>query len=589
MKKLLFLLLFTISSSFAQNQALAVDYLENRDYEKAVAIFEELYAQNQNNQVVFLGLIACYSELKQFDIAEKIILQKEKTNNSPYLIVERAYLWELQNQKPKAEALYQEAVNAISVNANMSYAVARAFETKGLIDWVIKSYEKGKEVNPELNIDYQIALLEGQRGNTGVMADKLLDYAFNNQGQTARVQNNLTFFMSNESNSTFSDYLRKSLLIRTQKTPNTYWNQFLSWFFVQNEQYDKAFTQEKAVYKREGESLQPILTLATLAIEANNSETVDATLNFILENTTDTDLKIKAHYFLMQQKIDNAAEIQYNEIEQELDLLLKQYGIRPTSIMLQILTARFYCFKQNNPVKAIKLLEESLKLPMTSLEKGSLKMELAECKLFAEQFDQSILLYAQVETNAKHDELAHEATFKMAKANYFKNDFEWALTQVKVLKQSPSLLIANDAIELYLTINDNTAEDSTQMALKAFSKAEFALFQNKTQDALQQFLTLLEKHKGEEIEDETLFKIAKIYESQKNYTEALNYYETILAMPESIYRDEAYYFSAEIYRIHLVQPEKAKVLYEKIVLEHQDSIYFGSAQKQYRQLRGDNI
>ena len=471
----------------------------------------------------------------------------------------------------------------------MSYAVARAFETKGLIDWAIKSYEKGKEVNPELNIDYQIALLEGQRGNTDVMADKLLDYAFNNQGQTARVQNNLTFFMTNESNSTFSDYLRKSLLIRTQKTPNTYWNQFLSWFFVQNEQYDKAFTQEKAVYKRNGESLQPILTLATLAIEANNSETVEATLNFILENTTDTDLKIKAHCFLMQQKIDNAAEIQYSEIEQELDLLLKQYGIRPTSIMLQILTARFYCFKQNNPVKAINLLEQSLKLPMTSLEKGSLKMKLAECKLFAEQFDQSILLYAQVETNAKHDELAHEATFKMAKANYFKNDFEWALTQVKVLKQSPSLLIANDAIELYLTINDNTAEDSTQVALKAFSKAEFALFQNKTQDALQQFLTLLEKHKGEEIEDETLFKIAKIYESQKNYTEALNYYETILAMPESIYRDEAYYFSAEIYRIHLIQPEKAKAFYEKIVLEHLDSIYFGSAQKQYRLLRGDNI
>ena len=34
----------------------------------------------------------------------------------------------------------------------------------------------------------------------------------------------------------------------------------------------------------------------------------------------------------------------------------------------------------------------------------------------------------------------------MAKANYYKNDFDWALQQVKVLKQSSSLLIANDAL-----------------------------------------------------------------------------------------------------------------------------------------------
>ena len=33
--------------------------------------------------------------------------------------------------------------------------------------------------------------------------------------------------------------------------------------------------------------------------------------------------------------------------------------------------------------------------------------------------------------------------------------------------------------------------------------------------------------------------------------------------------------------------EKAKNLYEKIVLEHPDSIYFTEARKQYRQLRGD--
>ena len=48
-------------------------------------------------------------------------------------------------------------------------------------------------------------------------------------------------------------------------------------------------------------------------------------------------------------------------------------------------------------------------------------------------------------------------------------------------------------------------------------------------------------------------------------------------------------FSAEIYNNTLQQPEKAKQLYEKIIFNHQDSIYFLDARKEYRQLRGDNV
>ena len=37
------------------------------------------------------------------------------------------------------------------------------------------------------------------------------------------------------------------------------------------------------------------------------------------------------------------------------------------------------------------------------------------------------------------------------------------------------------------------------------------------------------------------------------------------------------------------QPEKAKVLYEQIIFNHEDSIYFVEARKKYRVLRGDAI
>ena len=47
--------------------------------------------------------------------------------------------------------------------------------------------------------------------------------------------------------------------------------------------------------------------------------------------------------------------------------------------------------------------------------------------VFDEKFNQAILYYAQVEENLKNDVLAHEASLKLAKANFYKKDFEWTL------------------------------------------------------------------------------------------------------------------------------------------------------------------
>ena len=140
----------------------------------------------------------------------------------------------------------------------------------------------------------------------------------------------------------------------------------------------------------------------------------------------------------------------------------------------------------------------------------------------------------------------------------------------------------------FLLISDNTVEDSTQVALKKFAKADFLAYQNKNTEALQAFKTILTQHKGETIEDETLLKIGELYEKQNQFTEALSYYQQIIdRFSEDIYIDEALFYSAEIYRKHTQDNEKAKSLYEKILFNHQDSIYFVESQSNYRKLRGD--
>jgi tetratricopeptide (TPR) repeat protein len=325
-----------------------------------------------------------------------------------------------------------------------------------------------------------------------------------------------------------------------------------------------------------------------LAIDEKQNEDANSILKFVLENTDNIDLQMQAHHFLVSMEIESALEKDYLAIDLKLQGLLKKYGITPFSLELQILTAHFEAFylKQTNLGK--QLLQNALQLPLNIREESRVKMELADIMVYDEKFNQAILYYAQVEENLKNDVIAHEASFKLAKANFYKRDFDWTLQQVKNLKQSPSLLIANDAVELFLLIEDNSVEDSLRIALQDYAKADFQLYQKKNDEALQSFLTILQKHKGKSIEESTLFKVGKIYEEKNDYAKAIQYYQNILEQhKDGIYKDEALFFSAEIYRKHLLDIEKAKQLYEKIVLEHPDSLYFTESRKHYRALRGD--
>ncbi len=582
-------LLFVFLSSFwvsAQNEQLAFNYIDAGEYEKATAILEELYTKNK--QVYADKLLDCYQQLQRYDKALQLIKELKLKYNNPTLLVDEGYVYQLQKKQFEADQKYQEAINEIDKNANYAYNLGSVFERKVLLEWALKAYEKGQKINPNLNFDYQIALLQGQLGKLDVMLEKFLDYGYKNQENTPLVQNQLSRFLMDDADGSFAKEIKKGLLLKTQQSQDVYWNQFLSWYFVQQKEYGKAFVQEKAVYKRNPDSFYTIVTLARMAMDEKQNEDAKSILTFVLENTQDQDLQLQAHHFLLSMEIETATVNEYVGLDIKAQELLKKFGITPFSLDLQLLTAHFEAFYLKQTDRAITLLKNALLLPLNVRDESKVKMALGDIMVFGEKFNQAILYYAQVEDNLKNDVLAHEASLKLAKANFYKKDFEWTLQQVKNLKQSPSLLIANDAVELFLLIQDNSAEDSLRVALQAYARADFQLYQKKKEEALQSFLTLLEKHKGESIEESTLFKVAKIYEEKQDYSNALRYYQTILDQhKEGIYRDEALFFSAEIFRKYLLDNEKAKGLYEKIVLEHPDSLYFTESRKQYRTLRGD--
>ena len=589
MKKLYTYLFFFFSLiGFSQNELLAQNYFDKGEFDKATSLYEELDKKQPGNFYFTQKLVSCYQGLKQFDKAEKLLLSKKEKSNQPNFFVELGYNAQLQKNQTKADSYYKKAIDAVEFQPNYAYQIGQAFEQKSLLQQAYNTYGIGQKANSSMNFDYQMALLQGQMGNLDVMVVKLLDYSYSNVNSTLNVQNQLVLFMQDDAENVFANSLKKELLLRTQKTQDIYWNQFLSWLYVNQKEYNKAFIQEKSIYKRNPESFDDIIQLAQICVNEKDNETAQAIFQFILQNTTDESTILNAQYFLLKNEIANAKPENYPLIQSKFDTLLNQFGGSPFSIDIQILAAHFKAFYQNDFENAKLLLDKMMEMNINIRQKAKVKMELADVLVYNEKFNQAIIYYAQIQNDLPNDEFSHEASMRMAKTSFFKKDFDWAKKQAKELKQASTQLIANDAVELFLLISDNEVEDSLKVALQDFSKADLLEYQNKPKEALEAFLQILVKHKGQSIEAGTLYKVGRNYEKLGNFAKAITYYQILLDNhKDGIYIDEALFYSAEIYKKQLNELEKAKNLYEKVVLEHPDSIYFTEARKQYRALRGD--
>lgn len=588
MKRLLFFLLsvFSLFAS-AQNEQLAQNYFDRGEFEKALVNFEALLQSQPHNFNYFQRTVECYQQLQQFDKAEKLILERLEMYKQGSFLVELGYNFQLQKNTDKAKKYYEQAIEKIRKNHNEVFQIAYAFDKKGLTDYALQSYELALSIEPKYNFNYQMALLYGQKGDIDNMIEKFLTESYANPQSLVMIQNQLTRFMNEDASTSFNDLLRKALLGRIQKTQDLFWNDFLSWLYVQQKEYSKAFIQQKAIYKRSPESFSNIVNLAQLAMNEGDQEAAQEILTFVLDNTKDLDLQIKAHTYLIELRIKKAQPADYPAIAQELDVRIKQFGVSPYSLSLLQLKAKFAAFQQKDTETAKFILKNALEMPLKREEIAEVKMDLADILLLEEKFNQALIYYAQVENEGGNSPTGQEASLRVAKTSYYKADFKWAEHQLNVLKSASTQLIANDAMDLYLLISDNTVADSTQTALKKFARADYLLYQNKKAEALQAFQAILKEHKGQEIEPITLLRIGKLEEEQNNIPQAIASYRQIIDQhKECIYVDEATYFAAELYN-KTGDAEKAKPLYEDLILNHEDSIYYVDAQKKFRRLRGD--
>jgi len=587
-KQILFVVLLVSSFGYAQNEyLLAENYFSAGEYEKATTVYKKLYEKSPFNTTYLQRLISCYQETTQFVRAEELLKAKIQSNPSQvFLYVYLGYNYERQQQKETATIYYQKALSAIDEKSNYSGLIAAIFKHYSLIEYAITAYEKAMKNNPKANYNFQIAQLYGEKGAFKKMFQSYIDLVDKNPDYVKNVQRYVSRYLTNDAESKNNILFRKTLLRKSASNPKDEWNLILSWLFAQQKEYGKAFLQERALYQRNSEDLSQIFLLGKIAFENTDYDSAKQIFSFVNENALFDEEKLEANLYLAKIAIKTKS----NQTEELFQRLFSTFGKNQATIKLQVLYADYLTFQKNNASKAIEVLKNALGFSNSKFDKARIKLKLGEVLVFTGKKNKALIYFSQIQTQLKNHPLAQQATFKVAQTSYFNGDFTWAKAQLKILKSATTQLIANDAIALFLTITDNEPVDAIPSGLKAYAKADLLAFQNKNQEAVAVLKDILNKFKGQPIEDEALFKQATLFIKLQAFENAIVSFKKIIqGDPKGILRDDAHYALAELYNYQLNNPEKASEHYQKIIFDFASSIYLVDARKKYRKLRGDAL
>ena len=573
------------------DEQLANQYVSNQEYDKARDLFKNLYDKTEQT-FYFQQFTDCLIQLKQFSEAEKELKAYIKKNpNQTKPLIDLIYVYTLDNKTDKAKKQFDDILKHLPDNAATIKGYGNALQSRGLYDQAVILYEKGNTVlNGKENFNYELANLNQSRANY----QEAFRYYFleleSRPSQYNSIKNRLQTMLFYDVNNSISDELRIALLTRTQEKPdNLELSQLLVWFAIQQEDYDIALAQCQSIDQRTHDQGGQIINLSGICLNNNQFEVAKEGYQYELMKGKSNPYYgqaltgvINAEY--QQLKAANSTDIKaYERLSKRIEEAYNDINTYDLA-KLTVIRADILAYHLGQTNEAVALLTNTIAEVNGKQDKALLKLKLADIYLHEDEVWEATLLYSQVDKSMKEEPLGHEARFKNAQLRYFIGEYEWAESQLKVLKAATSKLIANDAMTLSLVIKDNLEVDTTGLELNRLARVDYRIYQQHEDEAIDLLDEIIAT--GNEVsKPHALFRKGEVAVRKKEFEAAEQLFLQIVEQfPESYMADAALMQAAQIEQNHIKNKELAKQHYEKLIDEYPTSIYTAQAKKNYRKL-----
>ncbi|MFT7344555.1 MAG: tetratricopeptide (TPR) repeat protein [Lentimonas sp.] len=603
MKTTLFLIaLFASSLVQAQNNDLQLAnlYYSKGEYEKAAPYSEKVYDQDPS-KTNFFRLFDCYKRLDDTRGAEKL-LKKQISRyryDFEYPVMLGAF-YEESGDDDKALKVYENIIDDLPDNRNSVINVYNAFRANNKNDLALQTLQKGKKtIKGNYPLQIQFADLYGAMGENERMIDEYLDLLNDFPNYESYVQNILSRKIDfSESGTKEYDHLKTALLDQVQKKPQqSAYTNMLVWLFIQSKNFNGALVQVQALDKRQRGGGFRVFDLGRMCLENKEYETARKAFRYVKDLGETNPLYYRAEAALLNTRfIEVTTNRKYSAPEisaatNEYREAIKRLGAQPTTISLIKELAHIEAFYGAQPDSAMLRLNEALQIgSLTDVQRAELKVELADILVLNGDIWEASLYYMQVDKDFKYEPIGQEAKFKNARIFYYDSEFDFAQSQLDVLKQATSKLIANDAMELSLLITENFGIDSNYQAMGWFARAELLIAQHKYGEAYLYFDSIQTAYNYHSLGDEILLKKAEAEMQQGKWDQAIVFLDELLKFYAfDILADDAVFYLGDIYENQLNDPVKAEEYYKKILFDYKGSLHSTEARKRFRRLRGDNV
>lgn len=621
MKRLLFILFLLVAccgpivAQQSQDEQLALQYYKEKEYDKAVELFEKIHAKKPDSYVYYYYYHALL-ELERYNDAEKML--KKQVKAYPNVLrykVDLGYVYERSGDNAKAEKTYQECLKNLAAKESTVNELTNAFMSRGKYDLAAETILKGRKLlnDEQLLSKNLITIYKALHQNDKIVDEIISLVKTDNEKYQNDVQTAIQDLLADDEDNQQYMSIRTALQKFSQKNPsNVLCMKELYWISLLHKDYEEAFILAKALDKRLKTEGVFTYELATTAAENRDYATAIEALNYIIKKGEEAHNYVQAKMKLLDVKYMQLVEsspvkmVDAINLEQDFRKVLDENGLHSGTMDWIRKYAHLLAFYVNKPQEAMDVLNQAMSATRDMKEKNQYKIDLADVQLYTGDIWDASLNYSQVDKDMPNDVLGNEAKFKNAKLSFYIGEFLWAKSQLDVLAAATTKLIANDAIYSSMLIMDNLEEeeegdeaDTTltlfqssegNLALKMYAKAEFLIFQNKDDEALKALDSVMMLSPFGSLVDDALYQKALIYIKQKNYFEAEKLLKRVVEnYGDQLLADDAVFQLAELYEYYLKDIPQAMEYYQKILKDYSDSLYVVQARNRYRVLRGDSI
>ncbi|RZL39658.1 MAG: tetratricopeptide repeat protein [Pedobacter sp.] len=607
MKRIIFIImLFFYCSANAQSlrmnrniapdeSALAIQYYQEGDYEKAAVLFEKLFS-SPNNDGYFDIYFSTLLKLKKYDVAEKIVKKQIKLSPQPEMYsIALGKLYQEKGDAPAANKIFNEVIGKLPKDEFAIRMLANSFYRFENYDYAIQTFKQGRKLmGDEKAFTFELLNIYRFKKDKPMLMQEYLDILPSTPQLLPQAEAVLSMIFEDK-----TDYqtFQAGILKKIQRAPDTeIYIQLLTWNYIQQQEYDMALRQLIAFDKRTKADGGTLFNAIYTFVDNGAYETAVKAYEYLITKGKENQYYLPAKIEMLNTKYSIQTKGKYNRAD--LDLLAKDYqvlldesGKNKNTLFAIKKLANLQAYYLNQAPMAEKGLEEALEIPGINVaDIGQLKLDLGDIYILTKQPWEAFLVYEQVSKQFEGQPIGNEARYRSAKLSFYQGNFDYSNGQCLILKTATSQLIANDALNLSLLITDNTQTPTDSSALKMYADAEMLVFRNLPDQAVKKLDSISISYPQNSLADAIMMSKAKILIKSEDFLNAAVILKKMTDdFKDGIWTDDALFTLADLYEKKLNDVAQAKMYFQKLITDYPGSMFSAEARKRFRNLRGDGV